>query len=80
MTHDPNGRWAHARQRVADVLGQRVDAMRDERDAEHYQSFGANWRAVRDHIEALVDEWPPLTSEQRDRLAVLLRPTSERTS
>lgn len=29
-----------------------------------------------DYIRRLVDEAPPLTSEQRDRLAVLLRPSA----
>jgi hypothetical protein len=28
------------------------------------------------HIQALVDAAPPLTSEQRDKLAAVLRPTS----
>lgn len=26
------------------------------------------------HVKKVVDEWPPLTPEQRDRLALLLRP------
>lgn len=28
---------------------------------------------LEEHIRKLVDGWPPLTAEQRDRLAVLLR-------
>jgi hypothetical protein len=30
-----------------------------------------------EHIRALVDSWPPLTPEQRDRLVVLLRPAPD---
>ena len=30
-----------------------------------------------DHIRRVVDEAPPLTTEQRDRLAVLLRPAQD---
>ena len=33
--------------------------------------------ALAEHIRATVDAWPPLTTEQRDRLAVLLKPTSD---
>lgn len=28
---------------------------------------------LEDHIERVVSDWPPLTPDQRDRLAVLLR-------
>lgn len=31
-----------------------------------------------DHIQAVVDSAPPLTAEQRDRLATLLRPSTQR--
>ena len=35
-------------------------------------------RAARaeEYVRKLVDTWPPLTDEQRDRLAVLLRPAA----
>jgi hypothetical protein len=32
---------------------------------------------LEDHIRRVVDSAPPLTAEQRDRLAVLLRPTAQ---
>lgn len=32
---------------------------------------------VRAHIRRLVDDWPPLTPEQLDRLAILLAPVRE---
>lgn len=80
MTHDPKGRWAHQRQRVADVLQQRAEQMRDEYDEAQYRpAWGDRWREMRDHIRAEVDKWPPLTPAQKDRLAVLLRPGIERT-
>ena len=31
---------------------------------------------LRQHIKRLVDDWPPLTADQRARLAILLRPVS----
>ena len=49
---------SHADRVIADALG-RGDTVTAER-----------WR----RIKARVDEAPPLTPEQRDRLAVLLRP------
>jgi len=36
---------------------------------------GTNWI---DHIKRMVDDWPPLTPEQRDRLALLLQPDPDR--
>jgi hypothetical protein len=30
-----------------------------------------------DHIKRVVDDWPPLTAEQRDKLALLLQPDTE---
>lgn len=36
------------------------------------------WAAeLEDHISRVVDQAPPLTAEQRDRLALLLRPVAE---
>lgn len=35
---------------------------------------------IQDHAKRLVADWPPLTPEQRDHLAVLLRPGLERKS
>jgi hypothetical protein len=32
--------------------------------------------ALAAHIESVVDEFPPLSGEQRERLAALLRPTA----
>lgn len=66
---DPRGRWRYQRQRVADVLTQHLKA-RDEAEAiERYGSL-----KMRDHIQRIVDQAPPLSPEQRDRLALLLRP------
>lgn len=66
---DPRGRWRYQRQRVADVLTQHLVA-RDE--AEAIKRYGS--LKMRDHIQHIVDQAPPLTPEQLDRLASLLRP------
>lgn len=44
-------------------------------DAIHRDSLSAEYRALKleDHIREVVDGWPPLSPEQRDRLAILLR-------
>ena len=44
-----------------------ADARRDLRAAE-----------LEEHVRRIVDDAPPLTAEQRDRLAALLRPRSGR--
>lgn len=69
---DPRGRWRYQRQRVADVLTQHLVA-RDE--AEAIKRYGS--LKMRDHIQSIVDQAPPLTREQLDRLALLLRPIRE---
>lgn len=49
---------------------------------EHYREMqrrSAKARSVRkaeDYLKRLIDTAPPLTAEQRDRLAVLLRPST----
>ncbi len=61
--------WAHERARVA--------ALTRSRPADDPELVDArrNMRAERlaDHIRRIVDDAPPLTAEQRDRLALLLR-------
>jgi hypothetical protein len=63
---------AHARARKAALTRSRAgddpDMIAAERDL-----HAAN---LADHIRRTVDAWPPLTSEQRDRLATLLRAPS----
>ena len=72
---DPRGRWRYQRQRVADVLTQRIVKQREEEDEARYRpAWGDRWSQMRDHIQHVVDQAPPLTPEQRDRLAMLLRP------
>lgn len=55
----------------------RVAALSRDRDPDDPDLLNArrNMRAEKlaDHIARTVDAWPPLTPEQRDRLAVLLR-------
>jgi hypothetical protein len=62
--------WTHHRDRVAALSRDRaaddpelLDARRDLRAA-----------LLEDHIRRLVDSAPPLPTDVRDRLAVLLRP------
>ncbi len=61
--------WTHERARVA-ALGRHRDA-----DDPVVVSARRDLRAARaeDYIRRLVDAAPPLTAEQRDRLAVLLK-------
>lgn len=44
-------------------------------DAETLDRLRAELKTSRleEHIRAVVDGWPPLNAEQRDRLAILLR-------
>ncbi len=52
---------------------------RDHERFREMQRRSAKARSVRraeDYIRRLVDTAPPLTDEQRDRLAILLRPTA----
>ena len=65
--------WTSERARVASLSRSRtaddpalLDARRDLRAAR-----------AEEYVRQLVDSAPPLTSEQRDRLAVLLRPGGE---
>lgn len=46
-------------------------------DADH-TDLRRNLQAAKleDHIRKVVNGWPPLTDEQRDRLALLLRPAN----
>jgi hypothetical protein len=101
---DPRGRWRSQYSRVADVLDQRVQALRDEPRQRELAAIRervlrtrreqglpdhiedpivlgqvAEVMRLRDHATRLVEDWPPLTPEQRDKLAVLLRPGLERT-
>ncbi len=62
--------WTHHRARVASLSRDRqpddpdlIEARRDLHAAR-----------LAEHITKAVAGWPPLTVEQRDRLAVLLRP------
>jgi hypothetical protein len=50
---------------------QRADVTEDARRAARY-TYAAR------RIQAIVDGAPPLTQEQRDKLAALLRPAAER--
>jgi len=53
----------------------RANRSGDPADEARVDSLRAEVRtlALEDHIKAVVDDWPPLTTEQRDRLAILLR-------
>lgn len=64
--------WTHERARVASLSRSRPADDPDLLDARR------NLKAERlaDHIAKVVSEAPPLTPEQRDRLAVLLRTSS----
>ncbi len=61
--------WTHERARVASLTRSRTPDDPELADARR------NLRAERlaEHIRKAVDSAPPLTAEQRDRLAVLLR-------
>lgn len=61
--------WTHERARVASLTRSRTPDDPELVDARR------NLRAERlaDYIKRTVDEAPPLTVEQRDRLALLLR-------
>lgn len=69
---DPRGRWRYQRQRVADVVQQRIDQLQPE----WYGHDGQHDHCTHCHIKRLVDAAPPLTPEQLDRLALLLSPWS----
>lgn len=64
--------WTHERARVASLTRSRTPDDPELVDARR------NLRAERlaDHIRRQVDDWPPLTNEQRARLAALLRPSA----
>lgn len=64
--------WTHERARVASLTRSRTPDDPELVDARR------NMRAARaeDYIKRLVDSAPPLNDEQRDRLALLLRPTA----
>jgi len=64
--------WTQERARVA---GLSRDRQPDDPDL---LAAKAALRAERlaDYIEKTVAAWPPLTAEQRDRLATLLRPSA----
>jgi hypothetical protein len=59
-----------ARNRLGGMIRRHPD------DHEAIAAARADLRATvaEDYIKRLVDSWPPLTAEQRDRLALLLRP------
>lgn len=65
--------WTTERARVASLTRSRADDDPDLLDAR------CNLRAERlaDYIKRTVDAAPPLTAEQRDRLAALLRPAPQ---
>ena len=52
-------------------------ARRFHPDAPETEALGLEFRATRlaDHIKAQIDKAPPLTLEQREQLARILRPT-----
>lgn len=56
------------------VQGTNTDPAFRRRRARHARAAQST---VDYHVSKLVDAWPPLTPEQRDRLAVLLRPTEQ---
>jgi hypothetical protein len=59
--------WTHTRAKIAHALRQNPDAdvteLRRQLKAERLE----------DHVRSIVDAAPPLTDEQRDRLARILR-------
>lgn len=63
--------WTHERARVASLSRDR------DPDDPELQDARQRLRAARleDHVRKAVDAFPPLTQEQLDRVAVLLRPT-----
>lgn len=54
-------------------MSAKTDARKAGRDAEQR-------RRIDEHIKRIVDAAPPLTSDQRDRLALLLRPKPQEES
>ncbi len=55
-------------------LHARADRVPVEAIADARRDYAA--QVLEDHIRRVVDAAPPLTPEQRDRLALLLRPTA----
>jgi phage terminase Nu1 subunit (DNA packaging protein) len=70
----PAGRQARARLASAAAAAKRrpLDADADAAVRLARRDYAA--QALAEHIRNVVDSAPPLTPEQRDRLAVLLRP------
>jgi hypothetical protein len=61
--------WTHERARVASLTRSREPDDADLLDARR----ALRTERLADHISQVVDAAPPLTAEQRDRLALLLR-------
>lgn len=63
------------------TTSRRENALRRHRPADDPELLAATTErktaALAAHITKLVDAAPPLTAEQRDRLALLLRPSTE---
>lgn len=66
--------WTHERARVA-ALSRCVKSGERAPDDPELQDAKRNLRALRleDHVQKVIAEAPPLTPEQRDRIAVILR-------
>lgn len=64
--------WTHERARVAGLSRDR------NRDDPELQNARQRLKAalLEDHVRKTVAAWPPLTPEQCDRIAILLRPLS----
>jgi len=60
------------------VAAARAGALSLNLGSEHPAAIAARTErkaiAAAEYISRLVDEWPPLTAEQRDELATILRP------
>jgi len=63
--------WTHQRARVAGLKRHRRPD--DPAIAEATRDLAAERLA--EHVRAVVDRFPPLSAEQRDRIATLLRPS-----
>jgi hypothetical protein len=71
MPGNPSAAAAHHRARIGGLKRRGVPAD-DPRYDEARRALRA--QVIADHVEKLLADWPPLTDEQRSKLAELLRP------